>query len=116
MRQRYNDLDMKDDMEDVLQNPPIDDFARLLDVASIAITPSSPSFSHSSTQQLTATATMDDGSKVDISAAAGVVWNSASTSKMTVSVAGLLTGVAAGTSVITVTYAGKSTSVTATAT
>ncbi|HEY2101508.1 MAG TPA: Ig-like domain-containing protein [Pseudonocardia sp.] len=71
-------------------------------VESIAVTPAAPSISHTSTIQMTATATMSNFTTQDVTSLA--TWSSATTADATVNSTGLVTGVAAGSSVITATY------------
>ncbi len=58
------------------------------------------------TSQLTATATMSDGTTVNVTATSS--WSSSSTAVATVNSGGLVTALTNGTSVITATYQGKS--------
>jgi uncharacterized protein YjdB len=69
-------------------------------IASIAITPATPTVAVGLTLQLTATATLTDGTQQNVTSAA--MWQSATTADATV-VGGLVTGVAAGSSVVTAT-------------
>lgn len=74
-------------------------------VASLAITPASPTVVSGSTVQLVATATLTpSGTQVVTNAA---TWSSADVTKATVNSAGLVTGVAAGSVVITAVYQGQ---------
>lgn len=75
-------------------------------LASIAVSPASPSIMAGSTQQFAAIATYSDGSKVDVTATA--TWNSSNPAAATVSAAGLATAVAAGSSTIAATLSGVS--------
>ncbi len=111
------------DMDDATWGAPkirnvVDDAIRdldpLKDIASIAVTPASPSIAHPGTQQMVATATMRDGSTRVVTST--VVWASVTTAKATISAAGLVTTVAAGTSVISATLGGVTGSTTATVT
>lgn len=88
-------------------------------ISTIAVSPSAPSFAHTTTQQLTVTVKDAAGNTLNPGHQPGVplvTFNSATTAKMTVDANGLLTGVAAGTSVITITCGNKSITITATAT
>lgn len=78
-------------------------------VKSLAVTPATKTLSlaGTKTQQLTATATLIDGTTTR-DATADAAWSSSDTAKATVSAAGLVTAVAAGTATITGTYRGKS--------
>jgi hypothetical protein len=72
-------------------------------LASIAVSPTTRSLVVADIAGLTATATYDDSSTVDITAAA--TWTSSAPSKATVS-AGFVTGVAAGSATVTAAYSG----------
>ena len=74
-------------------------------VATIAITPTSPTVVESDTLRLKSVLTIAGGTVVT---GRDVTWTSASPAIATVSSAGLVTGVSAGTSVITATSEGKS--------
>jgi uncharacterized protein YjdB len=74
-------------------------------VASLAITPSSPTVVSGSTVQLTATATLTPSGTQDVTSAAN--WSTSDATKATVNSAGLVTGVAAGTATITAVYGGQ---------
>lgn len=80
----------------VVQSPPT--------VVSIAVTPAAPSIAHTSSVQLTAIATMSNGSTQNITATA--TWTSGTPADATVNSTGLVTGVAAGSSVITAASGG----------
>ena len=69
-------------------------------VASIAITGSAPAVG--STSQLTATATMSNGTTQDVTSSA--TWVSGDTAIATVSGAGVVTGISAGSTTVTATY------------
>ena len=69
-------------------------------VASIAITGSAPAVG--STSQLTATATMSNGTTQDVTSSA--TWVSGDATIATVSGAGVVTGVSAGSTTVTATY------------
>jgi hypothetical protein len=99
-------------IRDVVRDVPIDDFLATGDVASIVVTPATPSFS--TTQQMVATATMDDGSTRIITSLA--TWSSSDETKATINAAGLATKVGAGSTTLTASYGGKSGSTTATVT
>ncbi len=70
-------------------------------LASLAVTPATPSITQGATQQFTATGTLSDGSKQDLTNS--VTWTSSSTTVATVSSSGLASGVAPGSSTITAT-------------
>jgi Bacterial Ig-like domain (group 2) len=69
-------------------------------IASIAITGSAPTVG--STSQLTATATMSNGTTQDVTSSA--TWVSGDAAIATVSGAGVVTGVSAGSTTVTATY------------
>ncbi len=74
-----------------------------IELASIAITPASPSVEEGQTLQFTATGTYDDGSTVDLTLTA--TWASSDTSTATINALGLASGVAGGgTTDITATF------------
>lgn len=83
-------------------------------LASLAITPSSPSVVHGSAVQLTATGTFDDGSTSDLSPL--VVWTSGTPAKATVDLLGKVSAIAAGTSAVSAALAGVTATVTVTVT
>src|SRR5687767_13956484 len=95
---------------------PVRDFVHDLnaigDIQSIAVTPATPTVI--TTQQMVATATMEDGSTRVITTQAGIVWASSDPTKGTVSAAGLVTGVLDGTTIISATFGGISGSTVAT--
>lgn len=99
-------------IRDVVRDVPIDDLNQLGDIASIAVTPASPAFS--TTQQMVATATYDDGSTRIITTQPGIVWASSDPTKATIAQTGLATKVAAGSTDLSATYGGKTGSTTAT--
>jgi trimeric autotransporter adhesin len=101
-------------IRDVVRDVPIDDLNPVGDIVSIALTPASPAFS--TTQQMVATATYEDGSTRVITTQSGIVWASSDVAKATISAAGLATKVAAGSPVLSATYGGKTGSTTATVT
>jgi len=84
-------------------------------LASIAISPASPSVPINTTQQLTATGSYSDGGSRDLTDL--VTWSSSTIANATVDAAGVVSGIAAGTATITATLGSvsKSTSVTVTA-
>jgi uncharacterized protein YjdB len=69
-------------------------------VTSVAVTGAGPAVG--GTAQFTATATMSDGSTLDVTQAA--TWSSSNASALTVSATGVVTGVAPGTATIQATY------------
>lgn len=75
-------------------------------VASIAVTPISPSILVTTTQQMTAIATFQDGSTLDVTSNPLTVWASAMPSVATINAAGLLTGASVGTSMVTAAFGG----------
>jgi hypothetical protein len=106
-------LDMKSDVEDPIQDVPVDDaWDGNSDIASIAVTPATPSFN--TTQQMVATATYDDGHTAVITSI--VTWASSDVTKATINAAGLATKVAAGTTTLSASYGGKTGSTVATVT
>jgi uncharacterized protein YjdB len=75
---------------------------------SIAITPASPQFAIGGAQQLTATATNNDGSTRDVSSS--VTWTVANTAVASVNASGLLTGIAAGSTKVSASLNGTTAS------
>jgi hypothetical protein len=73
-------------------------------VVSIAITPGNQTIVKTATKQYTATATLTDGTKQDISTTA--TWTSSMTAIATISTSGLATGVAAGMTTISAASGG----------
>ncbi len=67
-------------------------------LASIAVTPTTPSIAKGGMQQFTATGTYSDGSQQNLTSS--VTWTSSSTSVATITGAGLATGLAAGSTTI----------------
>lgn len=90
-------------IRDVVHDVPVDDFNAVGDIASIAVTPATPTVT--TTQQMIATATMEDGSTRVVTSL--VTWASSDATKGTVSAGGLVTGVADGTTTISATLGGK---------
>lgn len=92
----------------VLRSPDVSklfDVLALAKVASIAVTPPTPSIAAAATQQFVATATFADGSTSVITTKCA--WTSSDATKATVGAAtGLATGVAAGSATITATFGG----------
>lgn len=80
----------------------------------IAVTPSTPSIVHGTTQQMTATGTFTDGSTSDLTPL--VTWSSANGTIATVDLMGSVTGVAAGTATIQASLTGVSGATTLTVT
>ena len=70
-------------------------------VTSIAVTPSTASFSAGNTQQFKATATYADSTTGDVTSS--VTWTSSDTSVVTINASGLAMGVASGSATITAT-------------
>ena len=83
-----------------------------LTLASIAVTPPSPTISRTGSQQFIATGTYSDGSSQNITSQ--VTWASSSTGVATVNTNGLATAASAGTTTISATLAGKISSTTLT--
>jgi hypothetical protein len=84
-------------------------------VVSLSLTPANPQIADGTNQQLTATATFDDGGTLKVTTSTGVHWTSSDTSVATVGVAsGLASGKNPGDTLITVTFAGFSASATLT--
>lgn len=79
-------------------------------LASISVTPASPSIVAGSTQQFTATATFSDGSKPNFTPY--VTWSSSASNAATITAGGLAAGVAAGSSNISATIGSTSGSTT----
>jgi hypothetical protein len=73
-------------------------------IASIAVTPATPTIAKTLTQQFTALATLSDTTTLDVSSFA--TWVSGTKATATISPTGLATGVAAGTSKITAASGG----------
>jgi hypothetical protein len=94
---------IRDSVRDAINDP---DHAAT-NVVSIAVTPATPSISHSAgTQQMVATATLSDGSTKVVTTQC--LWSTSDGTKATVSVGGLVTGVGAGSVNIIAAYGGKS--------
>jgi hypothetical protein len=81
-------------------------------IASIAVTPGPATVEIGSSLQFTATATFTDGSKQNITSAAGTTWNSSNTNFATINATGNATGVAKGTTNITASAQGAKGTVT----
>jgi trimeric autotransporter adhesin len=79
-------------------------------LTAIAITPATPSVVQSTTQQLTATGSYDDGSVSNITSK--VVWSSSDSSKVSVSSTGVVTGISPGSATVTASSANISGSTT----
>jgi hypothetical protein len=75
-------------------------------VSAISIAPDPCAVGRTATQQMTATATLNDGSKQGLTSAEGATWSSANTGTATVSNNGVVVGVNAGVTSITVAYEG----------
>jgi len=80
-------------------------------VSAIGITPDPCAVSRTNSIQMSAEATMPDGSKKDITTAAGVQWSSGNTNTLTVNDAGVVVGVNAGVTSVKVAYSGATGSV-----
>lgn len=68
-------------------------------VSAISISPDPCAVGRTATQQMTATATLNDGNKQSLSSAEGATWSSANTGTATVSSNGVVVGVNAGVDV-----------------
>lgn len=76
-------------------------------VSAIALSPSPCGVTRTSSVQMSAVATMTDGSKQELGGGrAGLTWTSGNTNTATVSTAGMLVGVSVGVTEITATYQG----------
>jgi hypothetical protein len=75
-------------------------------VSAIGLSPDPCALGRTKTQQMTATATLPDGTKQDITTASGAVWSSANTQTATVSSQGVVVGVNVGSTAITIAYEG----------
>ena len=75
-------------------------------VSVIDLSPTPCVVTKTSSNQLTATATLPNGTKKDISTANGVVWTTGNSQTITVSQSGNIVGVNAGVTEIAVTYQG----------
>jgi hypothetical protein len=75
-------------------------------VSAIALSPDPCALGRTKTQQMSATATMNDGTKENISTAPGVAWSSANDNTATVSAHGVVVGVNAGITSITIAFQG----------
>ena len=86
------------------------------EISSLAVTPATASVAVAATQQLTATATLLDGTTTEVVTGA-TEWTTSNAAIATVNAAGLITAVAAGSATITGAYRGKTdtTAVTVTA-
>lgn len=73
-------------------------------VTSIALSPNGPDVMVGSTEQLTATATYNNGTSTNVTSA--VTWKSSNTAVATITPAGLVTGVAAGSTTLTASLNG----------
>ncbi len=69
-------------------------------VSSVTVSGTAPAVGTAA--QFTATATLSDGSTMDVTSLAS--WSSSDTSDVTVSTSGVVTGVAAGSAIVTATY------------
>lgn len=108
---KYDTSDNRNMVRDAIQDA-VYDPDPTKDIASIAVTPATPSFN--TTQQMVATATMVNGSTRVITTLA--TWASSDVTKATIDAAGLATAVAAGDTTLSATYGGKSGSTVATVT
>jgi uncharacterized protein YjdB len=75
-------------------------------VSAIGLSPDPCALGRTKTQQMTATATLMDGSKEGISSPQGAVWSSANTNTATVDQNGVVVGVNAGSTGITIAFQG----------
>jgi 6-phosphogluconolactonase (cycloisomerase 2 family) len=87
-------------------------------VASVAVTPPSPTIGKNTTQQFVATATITkaDGTTatMDVSSDPGTAWSSGTTTVATINTTGLASGIAGGTSLISAIFGGATGSTTLT--
>jgi hypothetical protein len=77
-------------------------------VSAIAISPSPCGVSRTNSTQLTASATLHDGTKQDITSTFGVKWSTGDSNTATVNQSGVLVGVNPGVTGVTVEYQGAS--------
>jgi hypothetical protein len=75
-------------------------------VSAIALSPDPCALGRTKTQQMAATATLNDGTKENISNAPGAAWSSANDQTATVSSQGVVVGVNAGVTSITIGFQG----------
>ncbi len=80
-------------------------------VSAISISPSVCLVARTSSKQLSAEATMPDGSKMDITSNSGTTWSTANPNTATVSSSGVVVGVNAGVTRVTANYGGASGSI-----
>jgi uncharacterized protein YjdB len=80
-------------------------------VSAIAVSPSPCTVGRTDSRQLTALATLPDGTKQDITSNEATQWSSANPQTATVNAAGVVVGVNAGITRITANYMGASGSV-----
>ncbi len=76
------------------------------EVSAIGLSPDPCALGRTKTQQMSATATLPDGTKKNISSGEGATWSSANTGTATVSSDGVVVGVNAGVTSITIAYEG----------
>jgi uncharacterized protein YjdB len=75
-------------------------------VSAIGVSPDPCAVGRTDTQQMSATATLTDGTKQNISSDQGARWSSANTGTATVSSSGVVVGVNAGVTSITIAFEG----------
>jgi hypothetical protein len=85
-------------------------------VSAIAISPSICFVGRTNSKQLSAEATLPDGSKMDITSNAGTTWSTANSNTATVNSSGVVVGVNAGVTQVTASYGGASGSIDCTVT
>lgn len=83
-------------------------------VVSIAVTPASPTLLPAGTQQMTATATFQDGSTQDVTSDALTIWTSGTSAVATCSATGFVAYVSNGTSLISAAFGAQTGSTTVT--
>jgi|GEM_PF-2875046 len=77
-------------------------------VSAIAVSPNPCAIGHTDSRQMSALATLPDGTKKDITSDPGTTWTSGNTNTATVSSTGVVVGVNPGITAITATYQGAS--------
>jgi hypothetical protein len=75
-------------------------------VSAIALSPSPCGMTRTNSVQMSALATLTDGTKVDIGKSSSAVWSAANTDTATASSSGVVVGVNVGVTTITVAYLG----------
>jgi len=77
-------------------------------VSAIAVSPNPCVVGHTDSRQMSALATLPDGTKKDVTSDPSTTWNSDNTNTATVDPTGVVVGVNAGITTITATYQGAS--------